>query len=186
MCAVLDSLAIVAPGWLRDQSQPEWVERYGPRSEESRVPVGEEARLAFAEEIGQQGRALLDALFDPTAPEWLRQVPAVDILRRVWVQNYQRIENVLQWRRSREYCSLLSFYQLSWMHEEAHYGKKRSTTWVGFKGHFTETCEAHLPLIVTHVETTAAPVSDDAMTATIHAGLEHKELLPAEHIVDTG
>jgi len=70
--------------------------------------------------------------------------------------------------------------------EEAHYGKKRSTTWVGFKGHFTETCEAHLPLIVTHVETTAAPVSDDAMTATIHAGLEHKELLPAEHIVDTG
>jgi len=113
MCAVLDSLAIVAPGWLRDQSQPEWVERYGPRSEESRVPVGEEARLAFAEEIGQQGRALLDALFDPTAPEWLRQVPAVDILRRVWVQNYQRIENVLQWRRSREYCSLLSFYQLS-------------------------------------------------------------------------
>src|SRR5437764_5023657 len=64
MRAALDSLAIVAPGWLRDQSQAEWVERYGPRSEESRIPLGEEARLAFAEEIGQQGRALLDALFD--------------------------------------------------------------------------------------------------------------------------
>jgi transposase len=76
MRAALDSLAIVAPGWLRDQSQPEWVERYGPRSEESRVPLGEEARLAFAEEIGEPRRALLDAVFDPTAPEWLRQIPA--------------------------------------------------------------------------------------------------------------
>jgi transposase len=52
--------------------------------------------------------------------------------------------------------------------------------------HLTESCETHLPLLITHIETTSAPVSDDAMTATIHAGLERKELLPAEHIVDTG
>jgi len=58
--------------------------------------------------------------------------------------------------------------------------------WVGYKVHLTETCEAHLPLIITHVETTSAPVSDDAMTATIHAELERKELLPAQHLVDTG
>jgi transposase len=185
MRAALDSLAVVTPEWLRAHSQPEWVERYGPRSEESRIPLGEEARVAFAEEIGQQGRALLDALFDPMAPEWLRQVPAVAILRRVWVQNYQSVEKVLQWRSS-DNIAPCSLYISSPYDEEAHYGKKRSTTWVGFKGHFTETCEAHLPLIVTHVETTSAPVSDDAMTATIHAGLEHKELLPAEHIVDTG
>ena len=63
---------------------------------------------------------------------------------------------------------------------------KRSTTWVGYKVHLTETCEAHLPLIITHVETTAAPVSDDAMTATIHAELERKDLLPTQHLVDTG
>jgi transposase len=52
--------------------------------------------------------------------------------------------------------------------------------------HLTESCEPHLPLLITHVETTSAPVSDDAMTATIHAGLDRKELLPAEHVVDTG
>ena len=57
---------------------------------------------------------------------------------------------------------------------------------MGYKVHLTETCEAHLPLIVTHVETTSAPVSDDAMTATIHAELDRKELRPSEHIVDTG
>jgi transposase len=64
--------------------------------------------------------------------------------------------------------------------------KKRSTTWVGYKVHLTESCEPHLPLLITHVETTSAPVSDDAMTAPIHAELDRKHLLPTEHIVDTG
>src|SRR5262245_34156127 len=48
---------------------------------DSRSPVGEAERLAFVEEIGQQGRELLDDIFDPLAPEWLRSVPAVEILR---------------------------------------------------------------------------------------------------------
>lgn len=69
MRAALNSLAVVAPAWLRAHSQREWVDRYGPRCEDSRLPVGDAERKALAEEIGQQGRALLDALFDPTAPE---------------------------------------------------------------------------------------------------------------------
>ncbi len=77
MRAALNSLPVVAPEWLRAHSSPEWVERYGPRSEDSRSPLGEAERLALAEEIGQQGRELLDAVFDPTTPEWLRSVPAV-------------------------------------------------------------------------------------------------------------
>jgi transposase len=52
--------------------------------------------------------------------------------------------------------------------------------------HLTETCEQDCPHLITHVETTTAPVSDDARTATIHAGLKQKELLPAQHLVDTG
>lgn len=185
MRAALNSLAVVAPDWLRAHSHAEWVERYGPRSEDSRSPVGEAERLAFAEEIGQQGRELLDAVFDPKAPEWLRSVPAVEILRQVWVQNYQRVDDVVCWRSS-ENIPPPSRYIGSPYDEDAHYSKKRSTTWVGYKVHVTESCEAHLPLLITHVETTSAPVSDDAMTATIHAELDRKALLPAEHIVDTG
>jgi transposase len=185
MRAALNSLAIVAPDWLRAHSQIEWVERYGPRSEDSRSPLGEAAREAFVEDIGRQGRELLDALFDPTAPEWLRQVPAVEILREVWVQNYQRIDDAVRWRSSED-IPPPSRYIGSPYDEEAHYSKKRSLTWVGYQVHLTESCEAHLPLLITHVETTSAPVSDDAMTASIHAELERKELLPAEHIVDTG
>jgi transposase len=48
MRAALNSLAVVAPDWLRAHSQQEWVERYGPRSEDSRSPLGEAERLAFA------------------------------------------------------------------------------------------------------------------------------------------
>lgn len=185
MRAALNSLAVVAPDWLRAHSQEEWVERYGPRSEDSRLPAGEAERKALSEEIGQQGRELLDALFDPTAPDWLRQVPAVEILRKVWVQNYQQVENVVRWRTS-ENLPPASRYISSPYDEEARYGKKRSTQWEGYKVHLTETCEAHLPFIVTHVETTAAPISDDAMTTAIHSGLDRKQLLPEEHIVDTG
>jgi transposase len=104
---------------------------------------------------------------------------------RVWVQNYQRIDDAVRWRSS-ENIPPPSRYIGSPYDQEAHYSKKQSTTWVGYKIHLTESCEAHLPLLITHVETTSAPVSDDAMTATIHAELNRKELLPAEHIVDTG
>jgi hypothetical protein len=82
MRAAKGSLAVAAPDWLRTHSQPEWVERYGARLEDSRSPLGQAERLAKACEIGQQGRELLDALFDPVAPEWLRLVPAVAHLAR--------------------------------------------------------------------------------------------------------
>jgi transposase len=93
---------------------------------------------------------------------------------------------MLNARRSSENIPPASRYIGSPYDEEARYGKKRSTQWEGYKVHVTETCEAHLPLIVTHVETTSAPITDDAMTSTIHAELDRKELLPGEHIVDAG
>lgn len=37
---------------------------------------------------------------------------------------------------------------------DVHYAKKRTTHWVGYKVHLTETCEDDQPHLVTHVETT--------------------------------
>jgi hypothetical protein len=40
---------------------------------------------------------------DPAAPAWLRQVPAVQILQRVWLQNYTWRDNgTLRWRQTDE------------------------------------------------------------------------------------
>ena len=40
------------------------------------------------------------ALFEPEAPSWSAEVPAVEVLRRVWVQKYQWSEGKLSWRSS--------------------------------------------------------------------------------------
>jgi len=52
--------------------------------------------------------------------------------------------------------------------------------------HLTETCDEDLPHLITHVETTSAPVADDATVSSIHQGLAKRNLLPGVHIVDTG
>ena len=47
-------------------------------------------------------------------------------------------------------------------------------------------CEDDAPPLITHVETTTAPIADGDVTATIHAALHEQKLLPTTHIVDTG
>jgi transposase len=69
---------------------------------------------------------------------------------------------------------------------EARYGNTQTTSWVGYTVHGTATCEDDAPHIMTHVETTAGPVSDGAATPHIHQALERQGLLPSTHIVDTG
>jgi transposase len=58
--------------------------------------------------------------------------------------------------------------------------------WIGYKLHFTESCEKDELHLITHVETTAAPIADAEATPLIDAALEEKQLLPHLHIVDTG
>jgi transposase len=73
---------------------------------------------------------------------------------------------------------------------EAQTGKKRETTWLGYKVHVTETCglpeEPLRPQLIVQVQTTAAPVSDADMTAPIQEELAKAGLKPEEQIVDTG
>jgi hypothetical protein len=69
---------------------------------------------------------------------------------------------------------------------EVHYAKKRSTIWIGYKVHLTETCDEGGPHLITHVETTPAPVVDRDALEQIHEGLDAKGLLPDTHLVDAG
>jgi transposase len=85
----LNVLADVAPDWLRAQALPqEWVERYGRRVEEYRLPKSQAERQQYANVVGADGWRLLDALEAPGTPAWLREVPAVQTLHRVWRQQY--------------------------------------------------------------------------------------------------
>jgi transposase len=186
---VLNDLAVVAPDWLRAVSQPPWVERYTRRAEDDRLPTGKEAREARALSIGADGDALLAAIYAAAAPAWLRQVPAVETLRRVWVQNYYRAGGPdagrLRWRTDDQGIPPASLFISSPYDRDAHDAKKNTTQWVGYKAHITETCDDDLPPLITNVETTPGPAADGTVTPTIHARLKDKDLLPRLHIVDT-
>src|SRR4051812_14394115 len=69
---------------------------------------------------------------------------------------------------------------------DARYAKKRDTSWIGYKVHLTETCEADRPNLITDVQTTAAGTPDGAVTATVQSALAARGLLPETHVVDAG
>jgi transposase len=181
----LNTLAAVAPEWLRAVSPPEWRDRYTRRAEDDRLPSTQTARAALALTIGNDGRRLLSAVDHPDAPPWLREVPAVAILRRVWIQHYWWDSTQLQWREADNTPPAARFISSPY-DPEAHDARKHTTQWVGYKVHLTETCEDDLPHLITHVETTPSPTADGATTPKIHAALQRRGLLPGTHIVDTG
>jgi transposase len=185
--AALNAVADAAPAWLRPQIDPAWVERYSHRVEEYRLPKSKEARAALATTIGADGRCLLTALDAPTTPAHLRHLPAVAVLRAVWVQQFYApdAEGTVRWRDVADQPDgahlIVSPYDV-----EARFSLKRDFSWVGYKVHLTETCDADTPHLITHVETTPATTPDEMALEPIHAALHERELLPADHLVDNG
>ncbi len=83
--------------------RPEWVERYASRLDDHRLPKGKEVRQAEAEKIRTDGHELLGEVLSEKSPVWLKQIPAVETLRKVWVQNFFYDENGnVCWRTSEE------------------------------------------------------------------------------------
>lgn len=156
------------------------------RAEETRLPKGQQAREALALVIGADGDALLRAAYAPHAPAWLRHVPAVETLRRVWVQNFYKERDTLSWRTDSHGIPASADFVSSPYDPDAHDARKNTTQWVGDKIHVTETCDEDLPRLITDVQSVSGPRADGAATPTIHARLQDKGLLPAVHLVDTG
>jgi transposase len=194
--AALNALATAAPEWLRRQADPAWLERYDRRAGDHEVPQGEAKRRAHAEQIGRDGYQLLAAIMAPDAPIWLRQIPAVELLRQAWLQNFSIIGDVpaagskatplVRWRTEQEGFPPSLLMLASPYDPEVHYARKQSTIWIGYKVHLTETCDEGGPHLITHVETTPAPVVDRDALEDIHAALEAKGLLPGTHLADAG
>lgn len=182
----LNMIAQTAPDWLRTQTPPEWFERYRRLIDEYRLPKSEPRRHALAEQIGADGLHLLALLDQEDAPSHVRELDAVACLRRVWTQQFETLTPTqLRWRTVEELPP--SHQRLASPHDqEARYSTKRSVTWVGYKVHLTETCDPETPNLITHVETTPSTDDDSTAMTAIHQGLERKQLLPREHLVDTG
>ncbi|HEY6794653.1 MAG TPA: transposase, partial [Kineosporiaceae bacterium] len=213
--AGLEALAVAHPAWLTSMIDPTWQQTYGARIDNLRLPSSETKRAELMVAYGRDGYHLLDQVYSPAAPGWLRELPAVDVLRRVWIQQFYRdVDNATgrQEVRRREqerdggdglppgHLRIISPYDV-----DARYSIKREHSWEGYKVHFTETCSTPTrnpdttgtgqsdhdeqdepPNLIINVETTLATVPDVAMTDTIHQHLAETGLLPQEHLVDSG
>src|SRR5215216_2047729 len=183
--ATLEALAAAVPSWLITLAPDGWYERYGQRARDWRLPKAEAFWAALAVTVGADGFTLLEAVHDPDAPAWLWQVPAVQTLRMVWVQQYYRDQDGLRWRGKGELppgaLAIGSPYDT-----HARYGIKRGVGWLGNNAPFTETCEPDRPHLIVHVATTVATANDVDTVAGRHADLAKGDLLPDQHLVDAG
>jgi transposase len=112
-------------------------------------------------------------------------IPAVDTLQRVWKQDYLPSVEGGIWIADEDRLEAAKLF-FSPYDLDASAAKKRSTYWIGYKAHFSETCDEDLPRLITQVTTTIAPIPDRQALPDIHAVLEQRELLPEHHIVDAG
>lgn len=183
--AALNSLAVVAPAWVQALAPPEWYERYAHRVENYQMPKTDAARKALAAVIGTDGQVLLQAIDAAIEQPSLGEVPAVQTLRRVWAEQYIEVHGTLNWREVKDMPSPAELIASPY-DPEARYSTKRAGEWIGYKVHLTETCDPATPHLIVNVETTPATTPDDQMLATVHASLEPRGLLPAEHLVDKG
>jgi transposase len=181
--AALNAVARSAPEWLARQNRPDWAERYGARVEQYRLPKGEAARQALGEAIGADGHDLLGALFAETQRFWLCRLPAVERLRIIWIQQFYHDQGRVRWRRPVDQPPVNQRLHSPY-DPDARYAKKRDTSWIGYKVHLTETCEADMPNLITDVHAAGTP--DGAVTAPVHNALAARGLLPETHVVDAG
>ena len=185
MRAALNQLATVSPEWLTQISTPEWFERYSLRAEQSRLPNGAKVREEFAARVGEDGLRLLKLLSEQQPA--LLKLEKIETLKQVWQQHYTRDEagDEVRWRKGKETLRAAASIESPY-DPEAKYSRKDATKWTGYKVHLSETCDEHLPHLITNVHTTVATTQDVATTADIQDSLYQKGLPPSRHLVDAG
>jgi transposase len=148
--AAVEALTAAHPDWVAQRiCVADWARRYGTPMTSWRPPASKAKQDELAIAYAKDGYALLEAVYDSSSPAWLAEIPAVDVLRRVLLQNYTRTitaagREVIK-RREKEpegnglppgHARIASPYDT-----DARWGVKREEFWLGYKLHVTETCD---------------------------------------------
>jgi transposase len=148
--AALEALTAAHPDWVAARvCVSDWARRYGTPMTSWRPPASKARQDELAITCARDGYALLEAVYGESSPAWLAEIPAVDVLRRVLLQNYTRVTHaegreVIK-RREKEpegdglppgHARIASPYDT-----DARWGVKREEFWLGCKLHVTETCD---------------------------------------------
>jgi hypothetical protein len=184
--ATLNALAELDAEWLLAVITADWFDRYVHRVELARLPKVGPKREAWVKQLGQDVLHLLAAGQRPQTPALVRQAACWQLLQQVWQQHDEEVGQQVRWRDgpvvSRK-PRVVSPYD-----PEARCSRKREISWLGFKVHFTETCEEDEQSVhvITQVTTTASTTADAEMLSPILDDLREQDLAPGEHLVDMG
>ena len=183
----LNVLATVAPDGLRSWVPGVWCDRYRQRFADDRLPPAKPARYTWAAPRGTDGRQLRVAIYDPAVPPWLREVPAVQTLRHVWLQPFYATADAqpVRWRTAEDLPPAPLLISSS-DDPEARDGKKCETAWTGDKVQVTATCDDETPHLITAVTTPPATTADGAVRPSLQTHLATRPLTPGEQLVDAG
>lgn len=185
MRMALESVALIAEDWLVSVAPIDWYKRYAGQMFAFRAPKSEKDRDKLACQIGEDGFRLLTSIDAESNRTFLTEIPAVKILRTVWGQQFTEPPGPPQFRKIEDQPA--GAERIASPHDEdARFSSKRGTEWTGFKVHITETCDDGSPRLITNVETTLATQPDSGLLPTIHNSLNKLNLLPDQHLVDTG
>ena len=123
------------------------------------------------------------------APTAVRTAASLEALRQIWVQQYYLLETAgvepkVSMRNAEDLPpaenQLCSPYDV-----DARYARHNDKEWIGYRTHFTESCDPEAPIhLITHVETVLAPTQGVEVCETIYADLEQQNLKPQTCIVD--
>jgi len=181
---VLEEVARAASHVLAGLVDEEWGRRYGRPVRLGKNPTRPKTRILAA---GDDACRLLERLHQH-GPGY-RPGPKAEALRQILVQNYYRNPaGRLHWRTADDgglppsSAAIVSPYDTT-----ARYVRHgHIISWKGFAAHVTETYASDSVNVITDVATTSAATNDGQALPGIHTRLAHRELLPAEHLVDGG
>ncbi|WP_449203877.1 IS1182 family transposase [Streptomyces sp. HJ7] len=183
MRAALEELARQAPQELVGLVTEDWGRRYGRAARLGKNPTRPKTRI---KDTGNDAYLLLRYVRRYLRGLW--EGPQIQALRQIFLQNYFIDgRGAVRWRLPAETglppsaIAIVSPYDLT-----ARYARRGENRWKGFQAHVTETCDDDAVNIITDVTTAPAPVYDAKTLPTIHTRLKHRNLLPAEHLVDGG
>jgi transposase len=189
MHLALNRLTAADAAWVSQRVPAEWFARYGLRAEPSRLPKETSQREALAHTIGADGSQLLEGVFAAETPDRRRALPAIEPLRRGWVQQFYRCpipsHETLRLRALAEKPPGARLIQSPY-DREARYRSKRATHWVGYQGQLSETCDAERPDLITQGSTTPATTQASEMGPLIQQDLADRDLVPGIHLLDRG
>ena len=178
--AALEALAAAHPDWLAQRvCVADFARRYGTPMTSWHPPLSQSGQDELAIAYARDGYALLAAVYDSAAPAWLRELPAIDVLRRVLLQNYTRTitgdgREVIRRREKQPegdglppgHARIASPYDT-----DARWAARRDTFWLGYKLHITETCDDPPPCSCRPAGAAPRPAADGAAAGT--PGREH-------------